>query len=139
MGIGAVDGPLGHGREAAMSSTEQRIDLTKVELPEPGTWVIDPGHSELAFVARHLMVAKVRGRFDEVAGSIHLAEAPEQSWVEVTVKTASIDSKNADRDKDLRSPNFLDVERFPQLTFKSTKVEPTGEATFRLTGDLTIR
>jgi YceI-like domain len=122
-----------------VSSIEQRIDLTKVELPEPGTWVIDPGHSEVAFVARHLMVAKVRGRFDDVAGSIHLAETPEQSWVEVTIKTASIDSKNADRDKDLRSPNFLDVERFPEITFRSTKVEPTGESTFRLTGDLSIR
>jgi polyisoprenoid-binding protein YceI len=110
-----------------------------IEAPAAGTWNIDLAHSELAFVARYLMVTKVRGGFGEFSGTLHIAEAPEASWVEVTIKAASIDTGTPDRDKHLRSADFLDVERFPELRFKSTKVELTGGTGLKVTGDLTIR
>jgi polyisoprenoid-binding protein YceI len=110
-----------------------------IEAPAAGTWNIDLAHSELAFVARYLMVTKVRGGFGEFSGTLHIAQAPEDSWVEVTIKAASIDTGTPDRDKHLRSADFLDVERFPELRFKSTKVELTGGTGLKVTGDLTIR
>jgi polyisoprenoid-binding protein YceI len=122
-----------------MDETEAVRTINGVEAPAPGTWEIDPAHSELAFVARYLMVTKVRGGFGEFSGTFHIAEAPEESWVEVTIKSASIDTGTPDRDKHLRSPDFLDVERFPELRFRSTKVELTGGTDLKVTGDLTIR
>ena len=110
-----------------------------IEAPAPGTWEIDPAHSELSFVARYLMVTKVRGGFTEFSGTLHIAEAPEESWVEVTIKAASIDTGTPDRDKHLRSADFLDVERFPELRFRSTKVELIGGTGLKVSGDLTIR
>ncbi len=110
-----------------------------VEAPAPGDWNIDPAHSELAFIARYLMVTKVRGGFTDFSGTLHIAEKPEESWVEITIKAASIDTGTPDRDKHLRSADFLDVERFPELRFKSTKVELTGGMNLTVTGDLTIR
>ncbi|HEX9376655.1 MAG TPA: YceI family protein [Actinomycetota bacterium] len=110
-----------------------------IEIPAPGTWELDVAHSTLGFVARHLMVTKVRGAFDVFGGRIVVGGTPEESSVEVRVDAASIDSRSADRDKHLRSPDFLDVERFPELLFRSTKVERTGDTTLRVHGDLTIR
>jgi polyisoprenoid-binding protein YceI len=110
-----------------------------IEAPAPGDWNIDPAHSELAFIARYLMVTKVRGGFDEFSGTFHVAEVPEESWAEVTIKAATIDTGTPDRDKHLRSPDFLDVERFPEIRFRSTKIELTGGNGLRVTGDLTIR
>lgn len=109
------------------------------QLPAPGVWQIDRAHSGIEFVVRHLMVSKVRGRFADFAGTIHVAEAPEQSSVEVTIQAASIDTREPDRDAHLRSPDFFDAERFPVLTFRSTSLEPAGGERFRLHGDLTIR
>jgi polyisoprenoid-binding protein YceI len=113
--------------------------INGIEAPGPGDWEIDPKHSELAFIARYLMVTKVRGGFGEYSGTFHIAEVPEQSWVEVAIKAASIDTGVPDRDTHLRSPDFLDVEQFPELRFRSTKVELTGDNTLRVSGDLTIR
>ena len=110
-----------------------------VEAPAPATWQIDPAHSELAFVARYLMVTKVRGVFREFSGTFHIEEKPEDSWAEVTIQAASIDTGTEDRDNHLRSADFLDVERFPELRFRSTKIELTGGMGLRVTGDLTIR
>jgi polyisoprenoid-binding protein YceI len=122
-----------------MEETQGVRTIKGVEAPAPGTWVMDPAHCELAFVARYLMVTKVRGGFGEFSGTFHIAEVPEESWAEVTIKAASIDTGTPDRDKHLRSPDFLDVERFPELRFRSTKVELTGGAGLKITGDLTIR
>ena len=122
-----------------MAESEGVRTINGVEAPGPGDWNIDPAHSELAFIARYLMVTKVRGGFGEWEGTFHIAEVPEESSVEVTIKAASIDTGTPDRDKHLRSPDFLDVERFPELRFKSTKVELTGGTELKVTGDLTIR
>ncbi len=110
-----------------------------VELPEPGEWKIDPAHTVISAVARHLMVAKVRGYFRQFEGTIHVAEKPEDSWVEVEIDAASIDTGTKERDDHLRSPDFLDVENHPKIVFKSTKLEPGTDGDFKLHGDLTMR
>lgn len=103
-----------------------------------GTWVIDPTHTTIGFSARHAMVAKVRGNFAEFGGSFTLdGSNPAASKAELTVQTATIDTRNADRDGHLKSADFLDVENFPTLTFTSTSVSGGGEK-FTVTGDLTI-
>lgn len=107
--------------------------------PTAGTYQLDPAHSSVEAVARHLMVSKVRGRFHEVEGTITIGERLEESSVTATIGAASIDTGVADRDTHLRSADFLDVERFPRITFVSTGIEPSGDATFSVTGDLTIR
>jgi polyisoprenoid-binding protein YceI len=111
----------------------------KVEIPTPGTFSFDPAHTVVGATARHLMVSKVRGKFADVTGSIVVAENPLDSEVEVVIKAASIDTGVADRDNHLRSPDFLDVENYPELTFKSTRVVKQDGAEFVLAGDLTIR
>jgi polyisoprenoid-binding protein YceI len=109
------------------------------EIPPPGRWRIDPAHSEIQFVARHMMIARTRGRFREFSGTITIAEVPEQSSVEVTIVAASIDTGDAQRDAHLRSPDFLDVERYPEIRFRSTEVRPAGDDRWEVTGGLTIR
>jgi polyisoprenoid-binding protein YceI len=105
-----------------------------------GTWTLDPSHTQLGFAARHAMVTTVRGGFHDVAGTLHLdAEDPTRSAAEVTVQAASIDSGVADRDAHLRSGDFLDVEKFPTLSFRSTSARESGDDEYVLSGDLTIR
>jgi polyisoprenoid-binding protein YceI len=102
------------------------------------TYMIDKSHSEAVFQVRHL-VNKVSGRFREFSGTIHAETAkPELSSVEFTIKTASIDTANEARDKDLRSPNFFDVEKLPEITFKNSKIVATGKDHYNVTGTLTI-
>lgn len=108
------------------------------ELPAPGTYEIDPVHTSVEFVVRHLMVAKVRGRFAGFSGTVHIDEVPEESSVAGVIDATSIDTGQPDRDEHLRSADFLEVERFPELRFASTRVE-TGAETWTVTGDLTIR
>src|SRR5262245_66695244 len=93
-----------------------------VVIPEAGTFTLDAAHTRVGFVARHLMVSKVRGSFGEVSGSIVIGEEPLASSVEVSIKTGSITTGQADRDTHLRSADFLDVEAYPEMIFKSTKV-----------------
>jgi polyisoprenoid-binding protein YceI len=107
--------------------------------PDPGSYALDPTHSYVAFTARHLMVTKVRGSFGVFGGTIVVGDRPEDSTVEVRVDTASINTNSADRDQHVRSADFLDVEQYPEMTFRSTKVERAGETGLRLSGDLTIR
>lgn len=105
-----------------------------------GTYAIDPTHSRIGFVARHAMVTKVRGSFNEFEGSGFFdAEHPESSKLELTIQAASIDTRNADRDAHLRSNDFFDMEAHPEITFASTAVEELGDAEYRVTGDLTIK
>jgi polyisoprenoid-binding protein YceI len=102
-------------------------------------WDFDLVHSSINFWVRHVMVSKVHGRFTKWSGSIEFDEAsPASSHVEVTIDASSIDTKEDQRDTHLRSADFLDVEKYPAITFRSTRVEPSGDNRYRLTGDLTI-
>lgn len=107
-------------------------------VPVAGTWQIDHAHTDLRITARHLMVAKVRGTFEDFDGSIVVGEDPLQSTVEIEAKAGSVTTGTADRDAHLRSSDFLDAEQHPLVIFKSTALEPSGEY-WKLTGDLTIR
>lgn len=103
------------------------------------TWKIDPAHTTVEFSAKHMMITTVRGRLGEVEGTIETDEEhPECSTVQVTIAAASIDTRNEQRDAHLRSGDFLDVEHYPSITFRSTRIEG-GKDHFRLTGDLAIR
>ncbi len=108
--------------------------------PLTGIWDIDPAHSGVEFSARHAMVATVRGRFNGFSGTIEVGDELAGSTTEVTIDAASIDTGNEDRDNHLRSPDFLDVERFPTLRFRATRVEVGDEeGEHRIFGELTIR
>jgi polyisoprenoid-binding protein YceI len=103
------------------------------------TWQIDPNHSAAQFAVRHLAISTVRGAFTKVSGTVQLDDKDiAKSSVDVTIDVASVDTRVADRDKDLRSERFFDVEKYPTLTFKSTKVEQTEPGKLKVTGDLTI-
>lgn len=105
-----------------------------------GTYTIDPSHSRIGFVARHAMVTKVRGSFNEFEGSGYFdADHPAKSHLELTVQAASIDTRNADRDGHLRSNDFFDMENHPTIEFRSSAVEVVDDTTYRVTGDLTIK
>jgi polyisoprenoid-binding protein YceI len=106
-------------------------------LPAPGVWDIDPGHTDLAFVGRHFMVAKVRGRFTDVTGRVVIAPQMSDSTVEVTIGMASVESGSADRDDHIRSADLFDVERYPTATFVSRSVDWSGTSG-TVHGDLTI-
>jgi polyisoprenoid-binding protein YceI len=108
-------------------------------MPPKGTWKLDPNHTVIGAVARHLMVTKVRGRFTAFEGALHIADSPEDSWAELDIDAASIDTGVEQRDEHLRSADFLDVENHPRITFRSAQVKVTGEDKLRVTGDLTIR
>jgi polyisoprenoid-binding protein YceI len=106
----------------------------------PTTWSVDPSHSAVEFSVKHMMVSTVRGRFTGVTGTI--VEHPQghgYSSVEATIHAATVDTHDERRDAHLRSQDFLDVDRFPALTFKSTRIEPRGADRLRVYGALTIR
>jgi polyisoprenoid-binding protein YceI len=105
-----------------------------------GTWKFDPYHLQVEFSAKHLGMMTVRGLFSEVTaeGEIYPDE-PEKSKIQATINTASIRTHNETRDNDLRSSNFLEIDKYPTMTFKSTKIEPAGPDRYTLTGDLTIK
>ena len=105
-----------------------------------GNWQLDPYHTQVEFSAKHLGMMTVRGYFDELSAKADIdPDHPESSSVEVTISAASIRTNNGMRDNDLRSANFLDVEHYPVITFRSTSVEPAGPDRYKLTGDLTIK
>jgi polyisoprenoid-binding protein YceI len=103
-------------------------------------WHIDASHSEIQFAVRHMMISTVRGRFNQFSGTIEADEQnPTAAQVKVQIDAASIDTGDEKRDAHLRSPDFLDVEEYPHITFKSTKVERVDERDGKLYGELTIR
>ncbi len=118
-----------------MTTTAPPIRST---LPVPGVWTIDGSHSSVEFVVRHLMVAKVRGRFAEFSGDIRVGETPEQSKVAVAIAPASITTGDEQRDGHLKSPDFFDVERYPTITFASTAVRPVKAERYEVDGELTV-
>lgn len=104
------------------------------------SWQFDPFHTQVEFAAKHLGMMTVRGHFTEISasGSIN-PDNPEASAVEITIQATSIRTHHEVRDNDLRSPNFLDANAYPTITFKSTKIEPAGQDRYTMTGDLTIK
>ena len=107
-------------------------------LAAPETYVFDKAHTLIGFRVRHVLT-KVEGRFKDFDGTIWLDRAnPASSRVDLTVRAASIDTANDTRDNDLRSPNYFDVEKYPTITFKSSKIEPKGNDTYAVTGDLAM-
>ena len=105
-----------------------------------GNWQLDPYHTQVEFSAKHLGMMTVRGHFAEVSATADIdPDHPETSSVEVTIQAVSIRTHNETRDNDLRSSNFLEVDEFPTIVFKSTSVEPSGQDQYVLTGDLTIK
>jgi polyisoprenoid-binding protein YceI len=111
---------------------------SKLDQLTPGTWTIDPSHSSVGFVARHLMVTKVRGRFASFSGTATIADDPLQSSVEASVDLASVTTGDDGRDGHLKSGDFFDVEQFPTMSFRSTGIEADG-GDYLLRGDLTIK
>ena len=108
--------------------------------PALTAWTIDNAHSEVGFAVKHLMISTVRGRFGKVSGQV---EFPEGNYgdgrADITIDAASIDTREDKRDAHLRSADFFDVEKFPELTFKSRRVQAISGDTFQLVGDLTIK
>ncbi|GAA1568173.1 MULTISPECIES: YceI family protein [Kribbella] len=105
-----------------------------------GDYTLDASHTRIGFSARHAMVTKVRGAFDEFEGSFHIdGENPENSSGKVTIQAKSINTRNNQRDEHLRSNDFLAMDEHPEITFASTAVRKAGDAEFVVTGDLTIR
>ena len=103
-------------------------------------WEFDPEHTGVNFKVRHLMVSSVRGEFEKVSGKIVYDESDvTKSSADIAIETASINTRVAKRDEHLRSPDFLDVAKYPAITFRSKRVEKAGDGTLKMTGDLTIR
>ncbi|PWI04506.1 polyisoprenoid-binding protein [Streptomyces sp. NWU339] len=105
-----------------------------------GVWTLDPAHSSIAFVARHAMITKVRGTFEDFDGRLYLdGQHPGRSTADVTLKAASLNTRQKQRDQHLRSADFFHVEAHPELSFRSTLVQQLSADTYRLTGDLSIK
>jgi polyisoprenoid-binding protein YceI len=108
-------------------------------LGQATAWNIDPAHTLASFTVKHLMISTVRGEFGKTTGTVKLDEKdPSKSSVEATVDTTSINTRVEQRDQHLKSPDFFDVVKYPTITFKSTKVEKTGDGKYKVTGDLTL-
>lgn len=114
----------------------QHIETAKVGTTN---WILDPAHTTVEFAVRHMMIAKVRGRFPAVSATIEEAEDVRQSRMEAVIEVASIDTRDEKRDAHLRSADFFDAERHPEMTFRSTRIVPVGDDRFEVQGDLTIR
>jgi polyisoprenoid-binding protein YceI len=118
-----------------MAETQTTPKLDEVA----GTWTIDAAHTLAQFKAKYMMIVNVKGRFDELEGTLDLKDPVEDSTIDVTFKTGSISTNDETRDGHLRSPDFLDVEHYPAMTFRGTGIERTSDTTGVITGDLTIR
>ena len=123
-----------------MSSQTVSVLRTREDqvIPAAGVYEIDGAHTSVEFVARHLMITKVRGHFSDVRGQITIDEDPAKSHVQVEIGVASLSTGNDDRDAHLKNADFFDVEHYPTITFASTAVKPLREDTWELVGDLTV-
>jgi polyisoprenoid-binding protein YceI len=113
--------------------------LVSPALAQIENWKIDPAHSSAQFAVRHMGISTVRGEFRKVSGRVSYDPAdPSKTSLEATIDATSVDTRVDMRDNDLRSPNFLDVQKYPTITFKSKRAEPAGPGKMKMTGDLTI-
>ncbi|MEU9732453.1 YceI family protein [Streptomyces sp. NPDC048002] len=136
----AAAGAFVTGSGRAEIGTVTLARLGGAELPPPGTWTVDPAHSAVGAVARHLGISSVHGRFTEFTATVRIApEDVTGSRVEAVIRAASIDTGNAARDTHLRSADFLDVERHPEITYRSTGLTPAGQDRWTVHGDLAMR
>jgi polyisoprenoid-binding protein YceI len=108
-------------------------------IPSQGTWTPDTGHTQVGFVARHLVVTKVRGHFEKYTGSVTFDGDPANSKWQLSIETGSVDSGQERRDGHLRGGDFFDVEKYPTMEFASTAVEKVSDSQLKVTGDLTIK
>jgi polyisoprenoid-binding protein YceI len=122
-----------------MTDTLGAREWQGTDVPAPGTYVLDPSHTTVGFVARHLMVTKVRGRFEEFEGSITVADDPLASSAQAAISTASLTTGSADRDGHVKSDDFLAVETFPTMHFASRSVSHVAADRFTVLGDLTVK
>jgi polyisoprenoid-binding protein YceI len=124
-----------------MTETQSTPIAVTVGAPDiTGDYVLDVAHSRLGFVARHAMVTKVRGAFNEFEGTAHLdGDDPAKSSATLSIDVVSVDTRQPQRDDHLRTNDFFDAAKYPKITFVSTAVEKLDEETFRMTGDLTIK
>ncbi|WP_069813730.1 YceI family protein [Streptomyces sp. TP-A0874] len=130
----------------ALVSASGRVDIGTVvlsrqsglELPPPGVWTLDPAHSTVAAVAQHLGISSVRGWFSDFSGRIEIAQDVEKSSVEARIRAASIDTGNRMRDGHLRSRDFMDVERYPEIGYRSTGLSPAGPDHWTVHGVLSL-
>ena len=130
---------MGHFLIRGISATALAAVLSLPAAAATSTWQIDPNHSAAQFAVRHLAISTVRGAFTKVSGTIQFDDKDiAKSSVDVTIDAASVDTRVEGRDKDLRSDHFFEVEKYPTLTFKSTKVEQVEVGKLKVTGDLTI-
>jgi polyisoprenoid-binding protein YceI len=130
---------MGYFLIRAISAAALAGALSLTAAAATSTWQIDPNHSAAQFAVRHLAISTVRGAFTKVNGTIQFDDKDiSKSSVDVTIDAASVDTRVADRDKDLRSDHFFDVEKYPTLTFKSTKMEQSAPGKLKVTGDLTV-
>jgi polyisoprenoid-binding protein YceI len=148
--MGAAAGTI--GEDAIMATSTEQVEGPAedrgtggegrahqgISIPPVGTYQLDPAHTSVEFVARH-MLTKVRGRFGTFAGSITVGETPEESSVEVEIDTSSVVTGSDQRDQHLHSSDFFEVETHPKMTFRSTSFRPTGGTGFEIPGDLTVR
>src|SRR5262249_1472950 len=120
---------------AAMADSQTTPKLDEVA----GTWTIDPAHTLAQFKAKYMMIVNVKGRFDRLEGTLDLRDPVEDSTIDVTFNTASISTNDETRDAPPRSPDFLDVENSPTMTFTGSRIERTSDTAGTIAGDLTIR
>lgn len=107
---------------------------------QPTTWILEPNHTHASFSVRHLVISNVRGEFGKTTGTVKLDDKDlTRSSVEATIETATIDTRVADRDAHLKSPDFFDVAKFPTMSFRSTKIRKAGAGKLDVVGDLTIK
>ncbi len=119
-------------------ATSAALLLLLARVATAASWEIDPAHSTIAFSVKHMTISSVRGEFQKFSGTVKADGAPTTAQVVATIDTSSIDTRQAKRDEHLRSPDFLEVAKYPTMTFKSTRIEPAGEGKFKVTGDLTL-
>ena len=124
-------------------STTEITPITRIEdgteVPVAGAYGLDASHSHVGFSVRHAMVSRTKGQFAEVTGTVHIAENPVESWVEVDIPVASLDTRDEKRDGHLLSADFFDAENHPSLHYRSTKVTPADDSRWVVEGELTIK
>jgi polyisoprenoid-binding protein YceI len=131
---------MGHSIGCIAVSTALAVAFSLPASAALSAWKIDPAHSSAQFAVKHLAISTVRGAFSSVSGSINFDDKDvTKSTVDVTIDVNSVDTRQPDRDKDLKSDKFFDAANYPSITFKSTKVEQAGAGKLKVTGDLTIR